>query len=359
MKILTWNDSWSWDDPNIYWADPSYMLEPGDPGYVPPPPSPARKKNKKRRPYMASNPTPKKNADLIAAMEDLCDGLHQHDAALGITKNSEAVTRPKLQALILGENNFKAAESAQPATYVAERIADSNVKGFIASFIKTASDTLGNSWSDAWVATGLPDNAVAIPRTKNARFTCIGTMKQYLTDNPDMEVSTPKITVTAAKATQLHTALSGARNGVSNAQTHTADMKLIRDTAEDVVRKAYRSAVNEIGDELEDDDPKWYDFGLSRPIDPSQPDVPDNVTVELIAGGKAVVRTDGARRAHSFDYYKQVVGVDAEPVKVLNTAAEELLIENLPVGATVKFTVSGVNDAGEGQPCDPISVVIA
>ena len=28
-----------WDDPNTYWGDPGYQLEPGDPGYVPPNPS--------------------------------------------------------------------------------------------------------------------------------------------------------------------------------------------------------------------------------------------------------------------------------------------------------------------------------
>ena len=32
--------------------------------------------------------------------------------------------------------------------------------------------------------------------------------------------------------------------------------------------------------------------------------------------------------------------------------------ECLPVGATVEFTVAGVNDAGEGPPSDPVSVVV-
>jgi hypothetical protein len=347
-----------WDDPNLRWGDPSFLLEPGDAGYVPPVPPLAIPPKKKRRKYMASNPTPKKISKLIAVGEDMADGIHQHEAGIGIVKNTEALFRPKLEALIAAENAFKASLTAQGPAYVAEQVADSNVRGFIAAFIKTASATLGNEWSNDWVATGLPGNSVSIPSTKDARFTCIGTMKQYLTDNPDMEVSTPKITVTAAKATQLHTALSDARNVVANALSDSAAKELTRDAAEAVFRKAFRSLIGELEELLADDDPKWYDFGLNRPADAAQPDVPEDVTVELFAGGNALVKTSGARRASSFDYYKRVVGVDAQPVKVDNTEAEELLIPGLPVGATVEFTITGVNDAGEGQPSAPVSVVI-
>ena len=37
MKPLNWDSGFFWDDPNVRWGDPSYILEPGDPGYVPPP----------------------------------------------------------------------------------------------------------------------------------------------------------------------------------------------------------------------------------------------------------------------------------------------------------------------------------
>jgi len=35
------------------------------------------------------------------------------------------------------------------------------------------------------------------------------------------------------------------------------------------------------------------------------------------------------------------------------------VIDSLPAGATVQITVTAVNDAGEGQPSAPISVVVA
>ena len=37
MKPISWDGGWHFDDPNLRWGDPSYVLEPGDPGYVPPP----------------------------------------------------------------------------------------------------------------------------------------------------------------------------------------------------------------------------------------------------------------------------------------------------------------------------------
>ena len=39
MKILTWGSGYHWNDINLRWGNPSYILEPGDPGYIPPPDS--------------------------------------------------------------------------------------------------------------------------------------------------------------------------------------------------------------------------------------------------------------------------------------------------------------------------------
>lgn len=86
--------------------------------------------------------------------------------------------------------------------------------------------------------------------------------------------------------------------------------------------------------------------------------VPINVHANALGSGRGLIQIDGAHRANSFNYYKQVVGVDAQPVKLLNDEGTQQTIENLPVGATVLFTVTGVNEAGEGQPGTPVSLVI-
>lgn len=359
MRTLKWGDGTKWGDPNAKWGDPSYVLEPGDPGYVDPNPQPPSKPRKARN-YMASNPTPDRYDELIAAGEDLADGLHQHEVAIQITQHyTEAIVRAALAALITAKKEFTKAEGLQGPAYTALRTADSNGKGFIAAAINSFKPTLGTDWTDKWVPTNLPDNTVGIPRTQDKRFAALGGLRDYLTDNPDMEVSTPKLTITAARAGLLYDAVSNARNGVTNALSNSAAKKAILDAALAAFRKLFRDTVDEIGKRIEPDDPRWYDFGLNRPADGDQPDIPFNVIVTPTGGGRLLIQIDGARRANSFNYYKKIVGTDAEPVKVTNTEGTQYTIENLPVGATVEVTVTGVNDAGEGNPSDPISVVVA
>lgn len=71
MKTVLWDDGTPWDDPNLRWGDPSYLLEPGDPGYTPNstnptnptnptvifPKSTQRKTHMKRQPYLPANET--------------------------------------------------------------------------------------------------------------------------------------------------------------------------------------------------------------------------------------------------------------------------------------------------------------
>jgi hypothetical protein len=353
MKFIVWNDPDPrvvYGNPNLRWSSPqSYLLEEADDGWVPwEPPSATQKKPKKKRSYKMSNPTPKKIADLISAGEDMCDGLEELEVAVGIEQNTFARTRADLDALKTTQNNFKLAEGEEPDARDAVRIADSNGKAFIAASVKVISISLGNEWSDAWIATGLPDNTVGVPGSQDARYAALDGLRAYFAAHPDMEVSTDKVVVTAARALALWTAIGDAREGVGKALKKTADMLLLRDPAFEQFKTRYRQVIEELEGLLEDDDARWYQFGLNRPADPATPGVPGDVAGTLLGGGRALVQVGLSRRANSLNYYKQVVGVDAEPVKVINTEGTQHTIEGLPVGADVDLTVRGVNDAGEG-----------
>lgn len=358
MRELRWDDGTKWDDKNAYWGDPGYVLEPGDPGYVPPDPLPTPKPKRRKRIYMASNPTPEPYGELLASGEDLCDGINQHAVAIGLKQNTFVLTRGELDAMIAAQNAFKAAKDAEPAAYAVLRSADSNGKGFIARAIKVLSITLGTDWSDAWVATGLPNNSPSVPRKQDERFAALSGLKAYLTLHPEKEVSTAEVVVTAALAETLYQAVSAARLGVNNALALTKTRFETKTAAVTTFRDRYRGTVNELEQILGDEDPKWYDFGLNRPSDPATPGVPSTVVATALGSGRVLVQTDGARRANSLSFYKQVVGTDAEPVKVINTEGTQYTMEGLSVGATVQITVTGVNDAGEGQPSEPVPVVV-
>lgn len=366
MKTLHWDEinpltgtPFTWDDPNLRWGDPSYYLEPGDPGFVPYATTPTPKKKKKKRNYMASNPTPDPIDELIASGEDLHDGAVQQGASAGLVKNTAAAIRTDLDALINTRAAFKQAETDKVPAYTALRTADSNGKGFIARSINVLKIHLGNSWSDAWVATGLPDNTVGIPGTQDKRYTGLGGLKAYFTNNAAHE-NVP-LNVTAAIATTLHGALSTARTGVSNALTACGTTAAAFRKATSEFKDRFRAAINELEDKktgLGTDDPRWYDFGLNRPDDPATPGQPSNVTAAGAGATNVLVIIDGARRANSFNYYKQVMGVDPERVKVDNVSETQFTIQGLPSGATVQITVTGVNDAGEGPASEPVSVVV-
>lgn len=64
MRVLRWGDGTKWGDPNAYWGNPSYVLEPGDPGYVGAiPRSTKPKKRMKRQPYL-----PKDDPGVLAVL---------------------------------------------------------------------------------------------------------------------------------------------------------------------------------------------------------------------------------------------------------------------------------------------------
>jgi len=84
MRTAYFDADFHWDDPNLRWGEPSYLLEPGDPGYVPPLPSapepPTKKKKMKRNNYY-----PSRQGDQLIWLVNFCNKLAGHATALGLT----------------------------------------------------------------------------------------------------------------------------------------------------------------------------------------------------------------------------------------------------------------------------------
>jgi hypothetical protein len=82
MQTVHFDEGFTWDDPNIRWGNPSYRLEPGDPGYVPPfpPQTPTKTKRMKRTTYF-----PTKQSEQIIWLVNFCNKLAAHATALGLT----------------------------------------------------------------------------------------------------------------------------------------------------------------------------------------------------------------------------------------------------------------------------------
>lgn len=88
MKPITWDSGLRWDDPNLHWGDPAYLLEPGDPGYVPDPTSASfppthtqpRKKHMPKMDFIKN-----KDADFAAQLNTFKTNIGSYSATLGVS----------------------------------------------------------------------------------------------------------------------------------------------------------------------------------------------------------------------------------------------------------------------------------
>lgn len=93
MKTLHWDKinpatgtPYTWDDPNLRWGDPSYILEPGDPGYVPPlSPVPANQPPTKLKKMKRQAYYPSRAADQVVWLENFRNKLPGYQVALGLS----------------------------------------------------------------------------------------------------------------------------------------------------------------------------------------------------------------------------------------------------------------------------------
>jgi hypothetical protein len=305
---------------------------------------------------MASNQLPAGNDDLFTLGEDMADGLHAHEVAVGVKQNKEADVRAALTAAITAQNDFKAAQTAKLALSTAVTVADSNAKAFIGSARRVLINYLGDGWSQTWGATGFPDQSTAVPGTQAKRQALLLSLKNYFTANAAQQNA--PLNVTPAQAQALFTALADARRAAADGNTTGGQKKNLRDAAVATLRTRLSGLMNELGQLLDDTDPLWLAFGLNLPGATNLPDPADNLV--LTAGGPGVVLADwsDASRATRYRVFKQVLTVDANFVAADTVNDSDCTFSGLPSGKTVRVQIVSANDAGQGQPSAVAEIVV-
>ena len=305
---------------------------------------------------MAQNTLPNKLSALLTLGEDMADGLHTHEVAVGVKQNLEAGLRAAIAAVNTAEANFATAKAAKITLTTAVTVADSNGKAFIGTARSVLEPFLGTQPSMAWEPVGFPADSLAIPSEQADRQALLDDMKDYFTANPARENA--PLVITAARAGILFTALSDARSAANQGNTNAVDKRNLRDAAVKALRTRMRGLVCELEQLLPGDDARWYAFGLNPPGAPETPEIPAGLV--LAAGNAGAVLGDwsDAPRADHYRVWKQVVGVDAAPVAVGSPTDSDFTLTGLPSGATVKVYVTAVNDAGESQPSEVKQIVV-
>ncbi len=307
---------------------------------------------------MGSNRLPDPLDDLFTLAEDIADGCHTYEVAIGLKQNLELDVRADLATAVLAQKNYKTALSGKTDFSTAVTVADSNGKAFISSARRVLVTNLGERWSQSWTATGFPDLSTAVPSTQAKRQALLNSLDDYFTDNPGYEVSTPKLTVTAAKAGLLFTALSTARSAAGNGNTGAANLKKLRDAAEVNLRTRLTGAINELGQKLDDTDPLWLAFGLNEPGAINLPDTADGLALVAGPAGTVLAHWNNSPRATRYRVYQQVDGVDLIPVNSLTTSESNATLTGLPSGKLVKIYIVAADDAGQAQPGETVSIIV-
>ena len=216
----------------------------------------------------------------------------------------------------------------------------------------------GEEWTLAWEHTGFPNRSTALPNTQAERKVLLGSLAQLFTDMPELEVNTPRLQVTAARAAALDAALSATRTAQTEANVDASQRKEVRDAAVEALRSRMRKVVAELGQLLADDAAEWVAFGLVRPSAPSTPEPVEELRVTPGLPGQLRVEWLAGVRGERFRVWLKIIGVDAEFRPVATVYDRHATIFDLVTGQTVAVQVTAANEAGECPPCAPVSVVV-
>ena len=314
--------------------------------------SPSNTKGK----HMAGNPIPGGFDDTLSLAEDMADGAHQHEVAIGIKQNTEAVVRGAIAAVRSAQGDFKACETAQKTKQGTMDAADAAGKGLLADAKRVFEHLFGKKYSTEWGEGGWPDSSTATPSKQDKRMNLLASLKNYFTRYPARENA--GMSVTAANCDAKFTALSNARDALDNEGATAGACKATRDAALKNLRKRMRGLVTELGTVLPDADPRYLAFGLNIPGQPVAPEVPEAPT--LAGGGPGIVMADWprARRAERYRVFIQVVGVDADFRFYDKVTDSEITFSHLTSGQTLKVRLTSANSAGETLPSAVKQIVV-
>ncbi len=336
----------NWDQPGLTWDSPGLFWDSVD-----------NQEPHAQKGRMAHNALPNGEDDLISLAEDCIDGAHQLQDAVGLKQNREPELQDDLDEFVLKKGLWNAADGQRNAKETGVRTARSNARATLTLARDNFKPVFGGKASSAWTAAGWPDDSIAVPSTSDKLLPLLLAVKQYLTDNPAQEV--PNKGVTAANTTALHTALSTAVSARNTHKTTLGQCLGHRDQCEKKLRTRLRGLVTELEQLLDPLDPRWLTFGLNRPGAVDAPDAVEDTQATLLGGGKVRVQCARAPRADYYQIYILVVGVDADFHLASSKTDHDVILEGLPVGATVQIKMRAVNEANPGPFGEQISVIIS
>ena len=273
-----------------------------------------------------------------------------------IKQNVKADFDIDLDAAKAAELDLPKKEKAESDALSARNIANSNAKGFLFMAKRQLSDDFGTKPNDSWKTVGFPPNTTEVPADIPGRIKILDGVADYLKNNPDKEIAAKNFT--QAQARSLSKTLTDARGALNTAVGNRSKARTLVVTTVKTLRKRMSGLVKELGQRLSDDADEWYYFGLVPPAGAEIPGIPDAVNGHKVSATAAMFAWAHASRADKYRPFKQVVGVDAAPIALDLTSETDILLEDLPANATVKFYVESHNAAGDSAASEVVDVAL-
>lgn len=313
---------------------------------------------------MASTEIPDSPDALISLATEAADGAASEGAAIGLTQNTAAKILADLKA-VTGDpaatpplpgtrNAYNAAKAAKVAANSNRRTVENSARTFCTSAVGMLKNYLGAQWNSQWQEAGFINGSLAIPDDPVA---LLGTLRGYFTSHAAHENA--PLGLTAANCTANINAVAEARAASNQSVLDLGAAKAANETAVKALYKRLTGLRSELSQLLAKDDPRWYAFGFDRPADGWGPGPVEHLVLTAGSPGMIFADWDDARRAERYRVYKQITGVDAEPVEVTGGVTEsEYTLTGLPSGATVQITVRAANAAGDGPVSATATLVV-
>jgi hypothetical protein len=308
---------------------------------------------------------------LVQLLENAADGAAKYGEIIKLKQNDEPAIRLDLTGLIgvpAGPGGvppaipglkslWNTAKSNKTAMTAVLGTAEGNGRALATTCIASLKPVLGTQWNSAWNAAGFTSGSLAVPTHPQPLLLLLS---GYYVANPSREVKDINgIACTAVACQAASDAIVTAQKASNQSNTDAGTAQSNLQDGIDAGRTRASGLQAELGQLLDDNDPRWLAFGFDLPGHTSGPDVPQHLTVTPGSAGSHTLyaHCDDARGADGYRFMA-LNPVDNSVLAQVLTQDAEATFDTLTSGAKVNMAVTARNATGESQESDPPVVVV-
>ena len=299
------------------------------------------------------NPMPNTQNGALTSIALAINGATLHPT-ITLLRYPLAVLIALRAAAVTARDNYENSKPVMKGLRDALNVARLQARAFMFLVREILKPTFGSQYSELWNAIGLFES-LEMPQRVDDLVLVLESTVAYLTANPAAGTAR---NLTAADVQVVLDALTDARRAVSDQEDAMAQLFSIRNQKFDEVQKGLRGLLAELTDELDPLDARWKAFGFNMPGADEIPDAMGPVVATLIGPTAVALKWAATGRAAYYRVFKRVQGVDEDYVLVGSPADLDFTIENLPPNATVDIVIAAVNNGGEGDRSEAVSITM-